>query len=81
MAEQFWPGVTPEQALSTFDALRTSCRRLADEAVIRFAGATFFPDDETLAARFEGSGAAVVAAYELANCRFDRLSRAVEVDG
>jgi hypothetical protein len=80
VAERFWPGVTERDARLACAALRVGCERLTDDARVRVVASTYFPDDETVVVRFEGTRSAVVAVHELARCRYDRLTRAVDVD-
>lgn len=79
VTERFWPGCTNAEALAACDALRRCCAAIAPETTVTFLGATYFPEDETLAARFGGSRSAVVAVHELARTPFDRLSCGVEM--
>lgn len=74
MVERLWPGATPETVRDVVGLLQTSCRQLAAEGIpVRYLGATYIPDDESLSCRFDGTAQAVRAAHELAGVPFDRL--------
>jgi hypothetical protein len=74
MVERLWPGATPETVRDVVGQLQTSCRQLAADGIpVRYLGATYIPDDESLSCRFDGTAQAVRAAHELAGLPFDRL--------
>jgi hypothetical protein len=74
MVERLWPGATPETVRDVVGKLQTSCRQLAANGIpVRYLGATYIPDDESLSCRFDGTAQAVRAAHELAGVLFDRL--------
>jgi hypothetical protein len=80
MAERLWPGATPAAVHTAVEHLRIGCDQLASDGIaIRWLGATFVPDDESLSCRFDGTPQAVRAVHELAGQSFDRLVVIVEV--
>ena len=74
LVERLWPGATSESVREVVDELEARCRQLAADGIpVRYLGATFIPDDESLSCRFEGTAQAVRAAHQLAGVPFDRL--------
>ena len=74
MVERLWPGATTESVREVVDELEARCQQLAADGIpVRYLGATFVPDDESLSCRFDGTAQAVRAAHQLAGVSFDRL--------
>ena len=74
MVERLWPGATHAAVRVATDQLQSSCRQLAADGIpVRYLGATYVPDDESLSCRFAGTAQAVRAVHQLAGVPFDRL--------
>ncbi len=74
IAECFWPGVS-EHDLGALDARATACAGELSRSgePVRYLGSVLMREDEVVLCRFEGDGAAVRRAAELAAIPFERI--------